>query len=266
MSNSRKANLFFFTLLFMILGGCVSAPKPVQVGQDPDIVLTPTEYSGTFRKASRLWSKREDYESLLEFTRTNDFIARSQKRSVNDMILQARAFYLLGEYFSRSEFERKDRGAMAERWATAARVIAKATPNEVIAEYWLAAALWLEQKDFERGKQLIEQVRALNPNYFYGGVYRYYGIYYSVREDSDGGDLKKSLENFELVNKLYPQFFANHVAYARFYAKKMDDASLFKSQLAIVVNANENLPKDVAPEQRLEKNRAKSLMSKGPSP
>jgi len=75
----------------------------------------------------------------------------------------------------------------------------------------------------------------------------------------------KSRENFEVAIKYFPEFFENHVSYAQYYAAKAKDSALFKRELQLTIQTHAYLKREIFPEQLLEQNQAKILLSKGVS-
>ena len=244
-------------------------------------------------KASRLWAKRYDPGSLEAFTHVNESISRSPDATQNDLILEARAFLLLGEYFSRSPYEHQNNWHSATLWAEKALAfnsrfrelrMNKTTPlertldvlqaNDAGALYWLAASLYAQVANSDSDseletkaliKKMMDRVATLNPKYFYGAVYRFYGVYYALLPGAVGENLMKSRENFEVAIKYFPEFFENHVSYAQYYAAKAKDSALFKRELQLTIQTHAYLKREIFPEQLLEQNQAKILLSKGVS-
>ena len=107
---------------------------------------------------------------------------------------------------------------------------------------------------------MIDRVAVLNPNYFFGAVYRYYGVYYALLPEFNEEDLKNSRKNFEKALKKSPDYFSNHFLYAEYYAKKIDDQVLFKKHLHAVLQGNPHHLEGVYPEQILEQRRARKIL------
>jgi prepilin-type processing-associated H-X9-DG protein len=107
--------------------------------------------------------------------------------------------------------------------------------------------------------QMVKRVEALDPNYFFGAVYRFYG---GAETLSPAGSMTKGKENFEKAIKVETNYFGNHVLYADVWATKKGDVALFKKELNLVINAKpEVLGKpEWVPEQIIEQGKAKKII------
>lgn len=284
MHDSRKVYLAIFGLT-LILSSCATSPGHGYAGQDSDIVLTSAEYTSATQEASKLWAKRNEASELLDFTLVNQKIVRSSRSTLADELAEARAYYLLGEYYSHSRFETENNFVQAAHWAFQALsrntdfktragndpprpelALDALTVKDAEALYWLTAAQAKTASDQELKSHIatmMNRVAALNPNINFGGPNRYYGIYYSSLADATQADLKISLEQFEQALKRAPEYFENHVSLVRFYASKGIDHTLAHQHLQYVLLSNGKRIKDFYPEQQLEKARAKILWSEG---
>jgi tetratricopeptide (TPR) repeat protein len=134
--------------------------------------------------------------------------------------------------------------------------------------YWRYAALarWSRLEGTatllrNKGKftKMIKRVEALDPNYFFGAVYRYYG---GAETLSPTGSMAKGKEYFEKAIALENRFFGNHVLYADIWAAKKLDKDLFVKELNFVIN---NKPEilgrpEWVPEQIIEQEKAKKFL------
>ena len=107
--------------------------------------------------------------------------------------------------------------------------------------------------------KMIKRVEALDPNYFFGAVFRYYG---GAETLSPTGSMAKGKENFEKAIALEGRFFGNHVLYADIWAAKKLDKALFEKELNFVIsNKPEILGKpEWVPEQIIEQEKAKKFL------
>ena len=109
---------------------------------------------------------------------------------------------------------------------------------------------------------LMEWVKEREPDFFYGGPYLYFGVYYGSYPPALGGRPDLSRENFErAVASAKGRFLMTDVLYARTYAVLTQDRDLFHELLTRVVAA----PPDLLPEQRLAnavaRQRARQLLA-----
>ena len=86
------------------------------------------------------------------------------------------------------------------------RAIANLGHNAVPALFWTASC-WAKQIDLNRSdparlaqlsmtERLMNRVLAVEPEFYFGGVYMYYGVYYGSRAPMFGGDFARSELNF----------------------------------------------------------------------
>lgn len=134
--------------------------------------------------------------------------------------------------------------------------------------YWRYAALarWSRLEGTgtllrNKGKftKMMKRVEALDPNYFFGAVYRYYGGSETL---SPTGSMAKGKENFEKAIALENRFFGNHVLYADIWATKKLDKALFEKELNFVISSKPEIlgRPDWLPEQIIEQQKAKKFL------
>jgi hypothetical protein len=93
---------------------------------------------------------------------------------------------------------------------TIEKAVAKLGAAAVPTLFWTASC-WAKQIDMRRTdpariaqlastERLMFRVRELQPDYYYGGVHLYYGVYYGSRAPMMGGDFAKSEQNFTAAN------------------------------------------------------------------
>lgn len=152
------------------------------------------------------------------------------------------------------------------KWADA---VASANPKALTALYWYATNLgkWallegiatiLARKDDI--KATMEWALQNDPNYFFGAPYRYFGVYHT-KVPIGGGDPPKSKEAFEKSLAIAPTYLATKVLMANSYAVLAGDRALFDKLLQEVVAADPNAVPEVAPENKLEQEKAKRLLA-----
>ena len=141
-----------------------------------------------------------------------------------------------------SEFtalERKD-------WGAAVRAV-----SDVAALYWMGNN-WgrvLEEEgasitnlgravfDAPKIRQSYERAVEVDEKYMEGGPRRSLGALLANLPGFLGGDLQNAKESLERAVQLGPDFFENHVIYAREYAVRARDRALFESLLTFVMQA-----------------------------
>lgn len=95
---------------------------------------------------------------------------------------------------------------------------------------------------------LMQWVMKQDPDFFYGGPYLYFGVYYGSYPPALGGRPDLSRENFDNAHASgNGRFLMTDVLYASTYAVLTQDRNLFHRLLTRVSEA----PADILPEQRL---------------
>jgi len=117
--------------------------------------------------------------------------------------------------------------------------------------------------DIPKVTALMERIMELKPDYFYGGVYLLYALYYASQPALTGGGLDKAKEKFEMAFKVSEnKFLLAHVMFARYYAVPLQDEKLFESELNFVLKT----PSDVLPDaifmNEVAKIKAKNILEK----
>jgi tetratricopeptide (TPR) repeat protein len=243
------------------------------------------------KRGRKLWDERNQRESLIQYIESQTKIIHSNTRASEDLVRYARAEIIMGDYFSPTDSEKATHWENAANWAETAltfnpefrnAVLFEKRPTEmalqflkrkeVDALYWYAISLerWAhlkgvstELKYSDRIKKMIDRVAALQPNFLFGAVHRFYGMYYALRPGMNEEDLKQSRSHFERALHASSEYFANHVLFAEYYAKKVDNQALMKKHLEAAAKGNPKHLKDDYPEQVLEQEHARTLLQGG---
>lgn len=128
-----------------------------------------------------------------------------------------------------------------------------------LGKYGLEKSLVVVLNEKDRIKAMMDLIEELYPDYFFAGVYRYLGSYFT-KIPFPGGDLPKARTKFEKSLALAPNYIGTNVLFADLYAIKAKDKALFKRLLETVLNADANVVPELAPEAGIEKRKAKELM------
>ncbi|MFP5387329.1 MAG: TRAP transporter TatT component family protein [Bacteriovoracia bacterium] len=236
--------------------------------------------------ALRGWQKRDDQQSLEEALSKFEKVHETNPGDLAIVTYLVRGYYLLGDHHQTNEDFKKRSFEKAVAYGRRGlntnpeyrkhseddieKAISKVTEKEVPVLYWTAASLgkWsklngimssLKYKDEILG--MIKQVEKLQPDYFYGAVPRYWGSFYAIAPGIAGGDMDKSKRKFREAIEKAPEYLANRVLYAELYLVKRGDKKEFKSQLNEVLVAPKG-PKEIEPENLLEKRKAEKLLEK----
>jgi hypothetical protein len=252
-------------------------------------LLSVVSFSNDKAKAKELFSQRDNKEKLLEAIAVMEN-SLSKEKDYETMVLLSRAYYFLAEYEEDKEkkLEIYDKGtkagesalntvegfAKAKKKKKAEAEAVKTIGNENIdALYWTAANLarWAKFASFTqklsvkaRIRYLWDRVMELDPKYFYGGVYRFFGGYYALVPTITGeNDPNKSKEMFEKCLEIAPDYLETKVLYAEAYCThpKVKDKALFQKYLNEVIAADVNVNADLVPENKVAVEKAKKLLA-----
>jgi tetratricopeptide (TPR) repeat protein len=137
--------------------------------------------------------------------------------------------------------------------------------------YWRSSALgrWARRDGFATVLAYKDEIRAsmtrcleLDREYFFGGPDRYFGAFFAVAPSYAGGDLERSRQHFDYSISRYPGYFGTHVLYAVEYAVKTQDRELFTRELQWVIDNDPNMLPEVAPENRVEQQKARDALAR----
>ena len=109
----------------------------------------------------------------------------------------------------------------------------------------------------EMGEAVMHRVLALDPDYFYGGPYRFFGALYARLP---GVELSRSEEYFQKAITAYPDYLGTYVLRAKFLHTKSGDREKFRADLEYVMNADPAQIPDVMQENLVEQKFARQLL------
>lgn len=134
--------------------------------------------------------------------------------------------------------------------------------------YWRASSLgkWASAKGFatllshkDEIKDIMQVCLDKDPEYFYYGPNRYFGVFYARAPSFAGGDLAKSRENFDKSLAGNANYFGTHTLMAEDLAVKAQDRKLFDTHVEYVLKGDPNVIPEIAPENRVEQRKAELL-------
>jgi tetratricopeptide (TPR) repeat protein len=213
-----------------------------------------------------------DWETYVKLARANYFLADGylffdESKHVEFLATYEKGLNIaeMGMAALSTDFERRRHAGT--KIEDAAMVLG---PEAVPLMYWFATNLgkWAKAqnsmptllKHKDRIFKIMSRVYELGPDFFYGAPDRYFGAYYAVAPAFAGGDLQKSREYFDKAIKREPKYLATYVLIAENYAPKMQDRTLYETQLKYVLEAPEDILPDLVPEAKAEKRKAEKLM------
>ncbi len=231
--------------------------------------------------------ERDDPEKARQAAALLEKALAENPHDVDKVVRLARVYYLLGEQAAdkKERLELYDKAFQLCRkelihrlglpeGAKEEEIVGKADKAQLPLLYWGAAALarWGKHAPFRekvaarsRIRLYWDRVYALEPTYFHGGAYRFFGGYYALVPAITGEqDVNKSRENFEKAVQAAPYYLETKVLYAEAYAAhpKVSDRKLFRQLLEEVKAAPVGEDPDYAAENRLAKKKAEALLAR----
>ncbi len=154
------------------------------------------------------------------------------------------------------------------------QVLKNLTKDDMDALYWTAANLARYGKYASFTKKLAvksriryfwDRIMEIDPDYNYGGVYRFFGGYYALVPSITGEqDPAKSKEMFEKGVASAPYYLETKVLYAEAYCthSKVKNIELFRQLLNEVLTADVSAYPEILPENENAKLKAKDLLAR----
>lgn len=277
-----QQSLLVLSVLFF---GC--AGRQTAILERPLPPPQPTANAAALQKdAENLWAQRSDplkaRQALEAFKRA---YAAHPNREMGTKL--SRAYYFVGDYIETdpdsqaarflSGIETGERALSLNndfrmkylKTKDDKRALALLDRTWTPALYWTAANLaqWTEKQPWRvrygnkgRAEIFMTRLRELEPNYYYGGAYRYFAVL-PTRGRAPFVDLDDSKRAFEAVVALAPNFLANKRLYAETYAVKKKDRALFTRLLNEVIAAKIDNAAEMAPENKYEQARAQKMLA-----
>ena len=141
-------------------------------------------------------------------------------------------------------------------------------PMDLVPEmyWWATNKLWyLNNKPaIERvnHRELLEiimhRIISLDPNYHFGGAYRFFGVFYSR---IPGVEINQSKTYFEKAISSNENYFGNKVQMSEFFYQKSENKPSFLIQLQQVINLDTSIHIEMMPENIYYQKRAKNLLN-----
>jgi tetratricopeptide (TPR) repeat protein len=233
-----------------------------------------------------LWAERDNPEKAQQAINLLEAQLKQNSHQLSGVVRLARLYYLLGEQTDDKalRLERYDkafklcRAELAHQLglspeAKDEELVKKASAAQLPLLYWASASIarWGKHAPFRQKVQARSTIRLywdrvveLQPDYFYGGGYRFFGGYYALVPAITGEqDVNKSREMFEKAVAAAPDYLETKVLYAEAYAAhpKVKNVELFRRLLQEVLQADPGNNPDYAAENRLAQRKAKALLA-----
>lgn len=289
MNKIKSISLALAVLTLINITGCASSRKSAWDQTEQTSTISDAEKTKLMSEAKKLWNTRhiqKDLESALEKFKT---VANGDPKNYEALTYLTRGYYLLADGIQQDMKDKKAswetsvswgekgmatneefRKAVTEDKKTVAEAVKLLNKNQIDSLYWAAASLgkWAKNSGMVTTLQyksqiikMIERVAELQPDYFYGAVHRYWGVYYAVAPGFAGGSMEKSQVSFKKAFETANNYLGTHVLYAENYAARKSDQETFKKELNFVLSAKVNVIPELEPEHILEKEKAKRMLS-----
>jgi len=139
------------------------------------------------------------------------------------------------------------------------------------AMYWYATVLgtWAKERGLavmlgqqDNVKATMDRCLELDPEFFFGGPHRYFGVYYAVAPEFAGGDFEKAKVHFKRSLEIAPEYPATRVLWASELAVRTHDEALFDRLLAEALKTPGDAIPGLEPEIEVEKKKARQLAAR----
>jgi len=104
---------------------------------------------------------------------------------------------------------------------------------------------------------IMHRIISLEPSYFYGGPYRFFGAFYTR---IPGIELSQSKSYFDQAISAFPNYLGSQVYLAEFYHQKSGNREQFHDVLQKVIQFDTSILPEIIPENTYYQSRAKSLL------
>lgn len=237
------------------------------------------------QEAERLWEMRDNQESLEEMLSKLETAYEANKEDREIIERLTRGYYLLADYHLTNKDLKLRAYEKGREWGlkgmnlneefedrikskSIKNSVDKLTEADVPSMFWMLAntgkwsklnGIFSSLKYKDEILAVLGRVEELRPNFFHSAVPRYWGGFYALAPGIAGGDMKKSKEKFKEAMEKSPEYLGTKVLYAETYLVKKKDKKEFEKVLKEVVAADLG-PKELHPENKLEKQKAEKLL------
>ncbi len=241
------------------------------------------------QQAKQLWEQRRDSNSVIKANYILGLANDVEKNNKDISNIYSQSLFFQGMFLEHDKIKKDSlflKGAEVAKHSILNDRIFKSTFNETIGDddfkmlsalsvapkelvptmyWWATNKLWyLNNKPaIERinHRELLEvimhRIISLEPNYLYGGPYRFFGIFYSR---IPGVEISQSKSYFEKAISAYPDYFGNKVQMSEFYHQKAENKNSFQNQLNSIISKEPTIDPDIIPENVFYQKRAILLL------
>ena len=276
----KKIAIILFTILFF---NCTNPKIELENAQSQNIEFL-------IEQATNLWESRSDTNAVKQANYFLGLAYNVKKTSTEITDLYIKCLFFQG-MFLEEDNDKKDslflKGSeVAKHSVLKSDIFTKLVQNSSIGDstfkilsalsevpkelvpsmyWWATNKLWyLNTKPaIERINQrellevIMHRVISLEPNYDYGGAYRFFGVFYSR---IPGVELNQSKTYFEKAISTNEAYFGNQVQMSEFYYQKSEDKTSFIEQLEYVNSLDVSIGSSNIPENSYYQKRANKLL------
>ena len=268
-------------LIFSFLS-CSSQKLKIQEAQSQNVEFL-------VQQAKQLWQQRSDTNSVRKANYILGLANNVEKNNKDIVNIYSQSLFFQGMFLEYDKIKKDSlflKGAKVAKYSILNDSLFKTNFNETIGDddfkmlsalsvapkelvpgmyWWATNKLWyLNNKPaIERinHRELLEvimhRIIALEPDYLYGGPYRFFGIFYSR---IPGVEITQSKSYFEKAISSYPNYFGNKVQMSEFYHQKAENKNLFQNQLNSIINIEPTIDPEIIPENVFYQKRAVLLL------
>ena len=269
-------------LLIFSFWGCSNQKIKIQEAQSKNVEFL-------VQQAKQLWEQRSDSNSVKKANYILGLANDVKKNNKDIVIIYSQSLFFEGMFLEYDKIKKDSlflKGAEVAKYSILNDSLFKSTFNETIGDddfkmlsalsvaprelvpgmyWWATNKLWyLNNKPaIERinHRELLEvimhRIIALEPDYLYGGPYRFFGIFYSRMP---GVEISQSKRYFEKAISSYPNYFGNKVQMSEFYHQKAENKNLFQNQLNSIISIEPTIDPVIIPENVFYQKRAVLLL------
>ena len=276
----KKIAIISFTILFF---NCTNPKIELENAQSQNIEFL-------IEKATNLWEKRSDTNAVKQANYFLGLAYNVKKTSTEITDLYIKCLFFQGMFLEEDNYKKDSlflKGSEVAKNSVFKNDIfielvqnssigdstfkilsaLSEVPKELVPSmyWWATNKLWyLKTKPaIERINQrellevIMHRVISLEPNYDYGGAYRFFGVFYSR---IPGVELSQSKTYFEKAISSNETYFGNQVQMSEFYYQKSEDKISFIEQLEYVKSLDASISNSNMAENLYYQKRANKLL------
>tara|TARA_B100001250_G_scaffold37379_1_gene29904 strand:+ start:89 stop:964 length:876 start_codon:yes stop_codon:yes gene_type:complete len=269
-------------LLIFSLWNCSNQKLKIQEAQSQNVEFL-------VQQAKQLWEQRSDSNSVIKTNYILGLANDVEKNNKDIVNIYSQSLFFQGMFLEYDKITKDSlflKGAEVAKYSILNDSLFKSAFNELIGDddfkmlsalsvaprelvpamyWWATNKLWyLNNKPaIERinHRELLEvimhRIIALEPDYLYGGPYRFFGIFYSR---IPGVEISQSKSYFEKAISSYPNYFGNKVQMSEFYHQKAENKNSFQNQLNLIISIEPTIDPEIIPENVFYQKRAMLLL------